>query len=140
MPILLLCFTVRKPGTTFQEYKAYYEQHHSKNIYDFLGDDSPATYSRHYVERPSDGDSSHIAAQGAPALFLTGQAEDFVYDGVTLMTWANEAAYINMTKKFTDPDVARRFAADEEVFLDRSKVVLMSVGEVPVPPPNGRAL
>jgi hypothetical protein len=67
LPILLLCFTVRKPGTTFQEYKAYYEQHHSKNIYGFLGDDSPATYSRHYVERPEDGNSSHIPAHGDPA-------------------------------------------------------------------------
>jgi hypothetical protein len=67
LPILLLCFTVRKPGTTFQEYKAYYEQHHSKNIYGFLGDDSPATYSRHYVERPEDGNSSQIPAHGDPA-------------------------------------------------------------------------
>ncbi|KAJ9610298.1 hypothetical protein H2200_005075 [Cladophialophora chaetospira] len=140
MSIMLLCFTVRKPGMSFQDYKAYYEQHHSKNIYDFLGDDSPATYSRHYVERPSDGDSSHIAAHGAPAIFLTGQPENFVFDAVTIMTWENEEAYISMTKKFTDPDVVSRFTADEEVFLDRSKVVLMSVGRVPVTPPSGRAL
>lgn len=140
MPILLLCFTIRKPGVSFQDYKSYYEQHHSKNIYDFLGDDSPATYSRHYVERPGDGDSSHIAANGSPAFFLTGQAAEFAYDCVTLMTWDDEEAYIKMTQKFSDPDVGSRFAADEEFFLDRSKVVLMSVGEVPFPPPHGRAL
>lgn len=140
MPILLLCFTVRKPGLSFQEYKSYYEQHHSKNIYGFLGEDSPYTYSRHYVERESDGDSSYIPATGDPALFLTGKAADFIYDGVTIMTWENEAAYINMTKKFTQPDVVAKFAADEEVFLDRSKTVLMSVGKFPAAPPSDRAL
>ena len=140
MPILLLCFTVRKPGTTFQEYKAYYEQHHSKNIYTFLGDDSPSTYSRHYVERPSDGNSSHIEANGSPALFITGEAQDFEYDGITIMTWDDEAAFTSMVHKFSDPEVIRQFSEDEEKFLDRSKIVLLSVGKVPVPPPECRAL
>jgi hypothetical protein len=140
MPILLLCFTVRKPGMSFQDYKAYYEQHHARNACMFLGEDQPSTYSRHYVLRDSDGDSSHIKAHGDPALFITGKAADFVYDCVTIMTWDDQASYTRMTQKFASPDVVSKFTADEEVFLDRSKIVLMSVGEVPVPPPDGRAL
>jgi hypothetical protein len=54
------------------------------------------------------------------------------------MTWADQAAYLRMTEKFSQPDVLEKFAADEAVFLDRSKTILLSVGEFPAPP-EGRA-
>ena len=140
MPIVVLCFTVRKPGTTFQDYKSYYELHHSKNVRGYLGDDYPATYTRHYVERSSDGDSSHISANGTPAAFLTGSAAEFTYDCVTIMTWQDQEAYERMVTKFADPEVVRQFVADEEMFIDRPKTVLMSLGEVPRTPPKGQAM
>jgi hypothetical protein len=140
MTILVLCFTTRKPTLSFTDYKTYYETIHSRNIYTLFGPHSPSTYSRHYVSRSSDGTSDHIPSTGSPITFLTGRALDFPYDCVTVMTWDSEEAYVAMTEKFQDPEVARRFAEDEERFLDRSKTVLMSLGEVPVRVPEARAL
>lgn len=119
MAITVLCFTVRKPGMTFQDFKLYYEQHHSVNAVTYLGNDAPSTYSRHYVERKRDGESSHTAANGSPPLFFTGLADSFEYDCVTVMTWKDAAAMDSMAKKFSQPDVVASFAADEEKFLDR---------------------
>ena len=67
-----------------------------------------------------------------PATMMAGAQEAVDYDGISELTFENEEAFMAFVGVVSQPDAAARIAADEEKFLDKSKMVIVRVGETNV--------
>lgn len=104
----LIILLARKPGTTVEQFKTYYETVHAPGARERMPALARAEYRRNYI--PEEG------RKGAPIDF----------DVVTEMIFASEAEYAQMQKeraavaewiaedvaKFADPGKTRSYAAD----------------------------
>jgi hypothetical protein len=98
----------RKPGTTHEQFREYYETKHSLlavRLLPFF-----QSYTRNYIRQ--DGG---FKPAGGPAL---GAAADF--DVVTELVFENQAAYDKMLDALKDPSIRDQIVKDEENFMDRS--------------------
>lgn len=92
-------------------------------LQELAGDAWPLSHERHYVQRS--------AETGEPAAVLAGRQEDYWYDALVIMTFADGAAFRAFMARMSEPAaaVARR-EADEERFLDRSSLSAAVLGDV----------
>ncbi|KAJ5716803.1 hypothetical protein N7488_002449 [Penicillium malachiteum] len=90
-------------------------------------------WSRTYIARKA----VEVAAQGAserntktPAIILAGKQSDFDFDAYAELTFADQAAFQAFSAKIRAPEAAAQIAADEERFLDKSKLGVALIGDV----------
>jgi hypothetical protein len=121
----LIALLRRKPGTTHEAFREYYEANHvplATPVMDGLITD----YRRNYVQQSfgyfgeSDG----------------GQAADG-FDCVTEVMLPDRASVDALFARMADPEISARIVADEEKFIDRASISIMIVNVVPSGPARG---
>lgn len=104
----------RKPGSTHEAFRDYYEKHHAplaaQYISQFL-----VSYERNFIAETHD----YAAISRGEVSTLEG------FDCLTEMTLENRAALDGMMACLAQPDVRALIEADEEKFIDRSATVAM---------------
>ncbi|GAQ44856.1 hypothetical protein AKAW_04725 [Aspergillus niger] len=137
MSVRVIIYAYRKPGLDLQTFKERYEAHIGL-VKRLSGDDFPLSHKRMYVarttiEQPQAGEgNSNNSNRNAltPATVLVGQQTDFDFDAYAELTFADQAAFQTFSAKVMAPEAAAQIAADEEGFLDRSKLGIALLGDV----------
>jgi uncharacterized protein (TIGR02118 family) len=114
---LMLLFT-RKAGVTPEAFRAYYETRHvplSLRLLPYF-----KSYARNYVQR--EGYDPTGAGNAGPA-----------FDVVTEITFETREDFEGMMRAMADPKILDQIVADEENFIDRSKLVMFFVDEAETP-------
>jgi len=132
MPFRILAHAYRKSGMSTEDFKKHYEAHIDL-IKRLSGDDFPLSHKRTYMARQT----VEVAPEGAtssnattPAVVLVGQQSEFDFDAYAELTFTDEDAFRIFAQKIRGPEAADQIAADEELFLDRSKFAVVVLGEV----------
>jgi len=127
--ILLLVY--RKPGTTPEEFKAHYEGIHVPLERALAGEYYPLSHTRRYIDRaPGRADNGETERNAQyPASIIMGTQADFDFDAISELTFEDQAAFQSFFDFMTQPENAAKLAADEELFLDRSKMPIAIVGD-----------
>lgn len=124
MPVSALLFITRNPALTPSQFKTHYETVHVPLIKALAGSDWPLSHKRTYIARPVPGDdNSH------PAAVLLGSQEDFSYDCITQVTFADEAGLKTFFARRMEPGTKEVVDADEEKFLVAEKVRVVLLGD-----------
>lgn len=132
MTLKVFIYAYRKPGISLEDFKKHYEAH-VELIKRLSGDDFPLSHKRNYIARSSventpEGATTRNAT--TPATVLVGQQSDFDFDAYAEVTFADQAAFQAFGAKVYAPEAAAQIAADEEQFLDRSKLGIAMLGDV----------
>ncbi|GMG50995.1 unnamed protein product [Aspergillus oryzae var. brunneus] len=90
--------------------------------------DKESPIARNTVEAPVEGASDRNPL--TPATVLVGQQTDFDFDAYAELTFADQAAFQAFGAKLYAPDAAAQIAADEEKWLDKSKLAMAMLGDV----------
>lgn len=132
MSLKALIYSYRKPGLSLEDFKTQYEAHVDL-VKRIAGDNFPLSHKRTYVAR----NTVDAAPEGAsernsltPATVLVGTQTDFDFDAYAELTFADQAAFQAFCAKIYDPEAAAQIAADEEKFLDKSKLGIAMLGDV----------
>lgn len=119
----VLIFVSRKPGMSFDDFKAYYEDTHMALIHKQAGPHFPETHTRRYIRRPdADPDNPGTA-------IMTG-GTSFSYDAIAELTFPNEEAVQALFAVMGQPENTAARQADEEKFLDRSSIRVVMTDDV----------
>lgn len=133
MSVRVLIYAYRKPGLSLEDFKKHYEEHVNL-IKRLTGDDFPLSHKRYYIARSVVSDVNKNTATErnptTPAIVFAGQQSDFDFDAYAELTFASQEALQIFTAKVQAPDAAAQVAADEEKFLDRSKLGIAMLGDV----------
>jgi hypothetical protein len=103
----LLILIWRKPGLTRAEFIDYYEQHHAPLARQLVPAIAAAQYRRNYVE--------------STVPYIAG-AKSYDFDVITEICFATHADYEDAMATLARPKVSALITADEEHFIDRSKI------------------
>ncbi|KAI1202950.1 EthD domain-containing protein [Nemania serpens] len=130
MTYSLLIFLSRKPGTTPEEFKEYYNSSHLPMYRQLVGSHSPIRHTQLYVHRTAgSGDGSTQRNASTPASVYLGAQADFDYDVVVTADYKDAAAFQAMYEYVQQPEIAATITADEERFLDRTQTRVAVLGE-----------
>ncbi|KAI1381210.1 EthD domain-containing protein [Hypoxylon crocopeplum] len=128
----ILLFATRKPGTTPEQFKAYYEGVHMPLLREIAGPQFPLSHTRRYIHR-SEGQAQDTTRNATtPAQVLLGSQADFDYDVIGELVFTDAAAFQTFMGLTHAPENAARVAADEEKFLDRSQLRVVALGATEV--------
>lgn len=132
MSLKVFIYAYRKPGLSVEDFRKHYEDHVDL-VKRLSGEDFPLSHKRSYVAR----NTVEVATEGAsdrnsrtPATVIVGQQSDFDFDAYAELTFADQAAFQAFSAKVYAPDTASQIAADEEKFLDKSRLGIAMLGEV----------
>jgi hypothetical protein len=105
-PIKRILLIKRKPGTTHEQFRDYYETQHSQLALRLLGD-LVLDYRRNYVQ-PAEPSASGTARPGIE------------HDVVTELWFSDRAQMAAFYARVRQPEIGAQIAADEEKFMDRA--------------------
>ena len=105
-PIKRILLIKRKPGTTHQQFRDYYETNHSQLALRLLGD-LLLDYRRNYIQ-PADPSSAGTARPGIE------------HDVATELWFSDRAQMAAFYARVRQPEIGAQIAADEEKFMDRA--------------------
>ncbi|ROW11983.1 hypothetical protein VPNG_05169 [Cytospora leucostoma] len=129
MTYSVLIFAYRKPGTTPEQFRAHYEGSHVPLVKEIAGEHFPLSHTRRYLHRTESKVEDTERNANSPATVLSGTQAEFDYDAIAELTFADAGAFQTFFGLVQQPENAARIAADEEKFLDRSKVPVVVLGE-----------
>ncbi|PYH48741.1 EthD domain-containing protein [Aspergillus saccharolyticus JOP 1030-1] len=119
----------RKPGTTPQEFKEYYEQHHLPLLKEIAGDRFPLSHQRYYLVRDatpknpapsSDSDAADSTEVNYVPRVLSGAADDFPWDVYAELTFEDTQHLHAFLGRLGAQ--GKRIAEDQENFMDCTRV------------------
>lgn len=132
MSVKAIIYAYRKPGLSLEDFKKHYEDH-AELVKRLSGENFPLSHKRTYIAR----NTVEVAPEGAserniltPATVLVGKQSDFDFDAYAELTFADQAAFQAFSASIYAPDIAAQIAADEEKFLDKSKLGIALLGDV----------
>ncbi|EED13837.1 conserved hypothetical protein [Talaromyces stipitatus ATCC 10500] len=133
MTVRALIYAYRKPGLSLEDFKTHYEEH-INFLKHLSGDDFPLSHKRSYIARNvlSDGqtaDNGTARNATTPATVLAGQQADFDFDAYAELIFASQESFQKFVAKVQAPEAAAQIAADEEKFLERSKLSIALLGD-----------
>ncbi|KAI0553954.1 EthD domain-containing protein [Xylaria curta] len=130
MPYSVLIFAYRKPGTTPEQFKAHYEGSHVPLVRELARASFPLSHARRYLHRSENqADSNTVRNLSTPATVLIGTQDDFDYDAIAELTFEDAAAFQTFFGRMQQPEIAAKIAADEEKFLDRTRMPVVVLGD-----------
>ncbi|PWY81597.1 hypothetical protein BO94DRAFT_146398 [Aspergillus sclerotioniger CBS 115572] len=132
MPVRVFIHAYRKPGLSLATFRERYDAH-IELVKRISTDLFPISHKRTYIARTTlDTPAADATSRNAttPATVLVGQQSDFDFDAYAELTFADQAAFQAFMARVTAPDAAAQIAADEETFLDRSKLSIAMLGDV----------
>ncbi|KAH8425961.1 EthD domain-containing protein [Aspergillus melleus] len=129
MPCTIIAFFARKPGLTPTEFKTHYETTHIPLLKELAGPHFPIAHKRFYLPRTRapDADETDHSNTAYPAPILAGESADFQYDVYAELTF-RDVEHFGAFHGALMKD-GERLVADEERFLDRSKMRAVRVEE-----------
>ena len=102
-------------------------------IQSLAGAHFPKAHVRRYIHRTESGGASATATGTGnneyPASALVGTQSDFDYDAIAELIFDNETAFQTFFGLVSQPDAAGKLAKDEEIFVDRSKMKAVVLGD-----------
>ncbi|TLS22543.1 uncharacterized protein PpBr36_09894 [Pyricularia pennisetigena] len=113
-PVTIIAFVTRKPGTTLEDFKTYFETRHAPWVISLVeagcgAQVLPLSYARYYRD------------DGKAASLPVGPGD---YDAVSCVTFRDmqhrDEYLAEITKRY------EAIGADEETFMDRSKLKVMT--------------
>ncbi|KAL4863225.1 hypothetical protein BDV12DRAFT_177795 [Aspergillus spectabilis] len=125
MTFKALLFVTRKPGMTPTDFQTHYDTVHLPLIKAIGGDDFPLAHKRLYLARPVAGEDHSY-----PAATLMGGPDDFPYDCITELTFPDEEALKKSFGRGMEPGTKEIVEADEQKFMDNTKMKMVVLGEV----------
>ena len=114
-PVTALLFCHRLPTLTPTQFRSYVEENHVPFVKSLLGSNYPQTHMRYYTNK----DSGY--AVGAPAPTDA--------DLVAVITYQSEEAMQSSMRARLADGTREQIQADEDRFMDRSKVRLIVLGK-----------
>ncbi|KAM0752617.1 hypothetical protein T439DRAFT_346492 [Meredithblackwellia eburnea MCA 4105] len=111
----------RKPGMSSEAFHEHYENSHMPLIREIAGDIIPLAHTRLYVSREGP-DMKEVMVQPS----VCGDGID--YDAVAELVFKNKEHSDAYWKILYSPEAAGRLPADEEMFMDRSKLRIVQMG------------
>ncbi|KAI0868280.1 EthD domain-containing protein [Hypoxylon argillaceum] len=130
MAYSLLVFLSRKPGTTPEQFKDYYNNSHLPLYRNLVGSRFSVLHTQRYLHRTTaPSDSNTPRNPSTPASVFLGTQADFDYDVVVTIDFKDAEAFQAFYEYVQQPDIAAAVAADEERFLDRSQTRTAVLGE-----------
>jgi uncharacterized protein (TIGR02118 family) len=116
--IKIVCLLKRKAGTTRAQFREYYEANHAPLIeskmpyYD--------EYYRNYIADTQDYETGHLDNK---------LVKELDFDVITELTFSSQENYEKLIAALSDPVIGAQVTADEENFMDRSKMSVYVVEE-----------
>ncbi|KAL3481562.1 hypothetical protein BJX99DRAFT_253483 [Aspergillus californicus] len=144
MVFTVLALFRRKPGTTPQQFKDYYENKHIPLLQELAGSSFPTFHKRHYLPRAvqdAAAANSDTSNTNYPAMIFAGSAADFQFDVYAEVIFEDVEHFKAFQAALgADPERpaagedaflgrSTRLADDEAAFLDRGKMQVVVVGE-----------
>lgn len=129
MTYSVLIFAYRKPGTTPEQFRSHYEGVHVPLVKEIAGEHFPLAHTRRYLHRSEGTGEGTERNANHPATVLMGSQADFDYDAFAELSFTDLAHFQTFFGITQQPENAARIAADEEQFLDRSKMPVVVLGE-----------
>ncbi|KAI0912143.1 EthD domain-containing protein [Ustulina deusta] len=130
MPSVLI-FAYRELGTTPEQFKAHYEGSHVPLVRELAGASFPLSHTRRYLHRTQNQSDSNTARNpSTPATVLIGTQDDFDYDAIAELTFEDAAAFQTFFSLMQQPENAAKIAADEDKFLDRTRMPVVVLGDI----------
>ena len=87
----------------------------------------PKAHIRRYIHRTESASSS--TDNDYPASVLLGAQSDFEYDAMAELTFDDETAFQTFFGIVSEQEAADKISKDEEMFLDRSKMKVVVLGD-----------
>ncbi|KAI1322970.1 EthD domain-containing protein [Xylariaceae sp. FL0255] len=141
MPYSVLVFAHRKRGVTPEQFRAHYDEVHVPLVRELAGTAFPLSHTRRYPLLPEAQkiDDNTTSDQNAPATELIGSEHEFDYDAYVELTFEDESAFQTFFALTQRPENIIKISADEEMFLDRTRMTVVVVGDTTVTQrPGGR--
>ncbi|KAI1173434.1 EthD domain-containing protein [Nemania sp. FL0916] len=131
MTYSVIIFAYRKPGTTPEQFKAHYENTHILLVRELTGAHFPLSHTRRYIHRSENQAADNTARNpNTPATVLIGTQDDFDYDCYAELTFEDVNAFQTFFGITQKPDIAAKIQADEEKFLDRTRMPVVVLGDI----------
>lgn len=130
MPFTIIAFLRRKPGTTPQQFKDYYENHHLPLVKEITGCHFPSLHKRYYVTRTAQDPSSaesDTSNTNYPAIPFGSSTEEIQFDVYVEIVYEDEEQFQAFMVKLNAH--TEQLAIDEAKFLDTSKIQAVKVDE-----------
>ncbi len=128
MPFTILIYSYRKPGTTPAAFKSHYESRHVPLIQSLTGTHFPQSHKRFYILRSEDAGANNNNTD-YPATVLVGTQQDFQYDAFAELIFEDAAKFQTFMGIVSQGEAKEALARDEEMFLDRTRLTAVVVGE-----------
>jgi len=132
MPLTVIIYATRKQGMTPADFKQHYEESHVPLVKSIAGNHFPKSHTRFYVQRTHTGDPNDKTNEAYPATVFVGGQEAFDYDAYAELVFEDMPALQQFMGCCMEPEAAKKIAADEEKFLERSKMTIGLVDDVKV--------
>lgn len=117
-PFTVLLFCHRLPTMDPIEFRTYCEEKHVPYVKSLLGADHPLTHTRYYTNKDSG--------------YLIGSPSPTDADLIAVITYENKEAMQQSMRARRADGVRELIEADEDKFMDRSKVQVVVLGEADV--------
>lgn len=130
----ILLFAYRKAGISPEEFKTHYEGH-VELLKSLAGDAFPSSHRRTYLARTAVDTAAEDASTvnaNTPAAVIKGKQSEFDYDVIAEVTFADADAFKAFERVLYPqyaPETAAKIAANEEKFMDLSKMSIVRVGD-----------
>ncbi len=115
----LIFLLKRKPGTTKEAFRDYYERSHVRLAQKYIGH-LLTEYRRNYPRSVTQN----------PTEFGRNTPEPFEYDVVTEMRFKSDEAFAEFEEILKDPKINPTLIEDERKFLERKAVVMLMCEEI----------
>lgn len=131
IPYTILLLVYRLPSLTPTAFKNYYETTHIPLLKSLTGPLFPDSHTRHYISRTANtsGDNRNGTY---PAMVIIGTQQDFEYDAIAELMFANQTAFQAFLNRVSQPEVAQKIANDEDRFIDRARLRAVVLGSTTV--------
>ncbi|KAJ5133876.1 hypothetical protein N7448_001104 [Penicillium atrosanguineum] len=134
MPIKVLTYAYRKHGISLGFQRALRSARRIFEGYSIFGDESPLSHKRSYIARYTIDSSTEGVTNtrnaSTPARAIVGQQSDFDFDAYAELMSEDQIAYDAFLAKVFFPEAAAEIAADEEKSHGKSKLAIVTSGDV----------
>lgn len=117
-PFTILLFCHRLPTISPEDFRNYCEEKHVPYVKSLLGSDHPLTHTRYYTNKDSG--------------YLIGSPSATDADLIAVITFENKEMMEQSMRVRNADGVRELIHADEDKFMDRSKVQVVVLGEADV--------
>jgi EthD domain len=92
----------------------------------------PISHTRRYLARTEGSSQGRSDKSTYSAAVLLGSQADFDYDAIAELVFLDQGAFQAFFARVSEPANAQKLAEDEDLFLDRSRMTAVALGDTVV--------